>query len=275
MVECCGVIRMKTAIFLREVGKDIMYKTWHTTKWNLFIYFHSDGGSLVTGEKVFPIKKGSLALLTAGTYHYTMPDVPEEYDRTKLTVSSPVFAKVFDLLVKNPEYKEFFGKSLVYAEIPPELQSEVDEIFEQVSTSINREDKEPILLSCLLQLVYLLNRYTTESTATAGGFMARAIKHINEHIATDLDINNICQVIGISKYYFCRRFKEHTGLTVMKYILQTRIILAKSELEKTAAPITEISEKCGFSSTSYFCRAFKQEVGCSPLHYRKQMQKKK
>ena len=265
---------MKTAIFLHEVGKDIMYKTWHTTKWNLFIYFHSDGGSLVTGEKVFPIKKGSLALLTAGTYHYTMPDVPERYDRTKLTVSSPLFSKISELLSKNPEYKNFFGKSLVYAEIPPELQPEVNQIFERVSTSINREDKEPILLSCLLHLVYLLNRYTTESTATAGDFMGRAIKYINEHIATDLDIDDICQSIGISKYYFCRRFKEHTGTTVMKYILQTRIILAKGELEKTPSPITDISEKCGFSSTSYFCRAFKQEVGVSPLHYRKQMQKR-
>lgn len=265
---------MKTAIFLHDIGKDPHYKTWHAPKWNLFIYFHSDGGSLVTGEKVFPIKKGSLALLTAGTYHYTMPDVPEQYDRTKLTVSSPLFSKISDLLGKNAEYKNFFGKSVVYAEIPPELWDTVEQIFEQVGTAIGREDKEPILLSCLLQLVYLLNRYTTESTATAGGFMDRAIKYINEHIAADLDIDDICQVIGISKYYFCRRFREHTGTTVMKYILQTRIILAKGELEKTPSPITDISEKCGFSSTSYFCRAFKQEVGCSPLHYRKQMRQK-
>lgn len=264
---------MKTAIFLREVGKDAMYKTWHTTKWNLFIYFHSDGGSLVTGEKVFPIKRGSLAFLTAGTYHYTMPDAPDEYNRTKLTVSSPLFSKISELIGKNPEYTDFFAKSLVYAEIPPELQPLVDQIFEQVSTSINREDTEPLLLSCLLQLVYLLNRYTTESTATVGGFMGQAIKYINEHIASNLDINEICQIIGISKYYFCRRFKKHTGMTVMKYILQTRIILAKGELEKTVAPISEISDRCGFSSTSYFCRAFKLEVGLSPLHYRKQMQK--
>ena len=222
---------------------------------------------------MLPIKRGALAFIPSGTYHYTMPDVPEHYDRTKLSVSASLFSRVMELLGKNPEYKNFFAKSLVYAEIPPEQQPLVDQIFEQVSTSIDRPDREPLLLSCLLQLVYLLNRYTTESTATAGGFMGRAIKHINEHIAADLDINDICQVIGISKYYFCRRFKEHTGMTVMKYILQTRIILAKGELEKTTAPITEISERCGFSSTSYFCRAFKQEVGCSPLQYRKQMRK--
>lgn len=265
---------MKTAIYLHDIGKDPLYKTWHAPKWNLFIYFYSDGGSIVTGEKVLPIKHGALAFLPTGTHHYTMPDVPERYDRTKLAVASAVFSKVFDLLGKNPAYKDFFGKSLVYAEIPPEHQAMVDQIFEQVASSINRADKEPLLLSCLLQLVYLLNRYTTDSTATADGVMSRAIRYINEHISTDLDITNICQAVGVSKYYFCRRFKEHTGMTVMKYILQTRIILAKSELEKTAAPITDIGERCGFSSTSYFCRAFKQETGCSPLHYRKQLQYK-
>lgn len=265
---------MKTAFYPHDIGKDPHYKTWHAPKWNLFIYFYSDGGSLVTGEKVLPIKPGALAFLPAGTYHYTMPDVPEEYDRTKLTISSPIFSKIFDLLGKNPKYKDFFAKSLVYAEIPPEQRPTVDQIFEQVSTGIDREDREPILLSCLLQLVYLLNRYTTDSTATAGGFMGRAIKYINEHISADLDIDNICQAVGISKYYFCRRFKEHTGTSVMKYILQTRIILAKGELEKTASPITEISDRCGFSSTSYFCRAFKLEVGCSPLQYRKKLQPK-
>ncbi|MBQ3556429.1 MAG: helix-turn-helix transcriptional regulator [Oscillospiraceae bacterium] len=265
---------MKTAFYPHDIGKDPLYKTWHAPKWNLFIYFYSDGGSIVTGEKILPIKSGALAFLPAGTYHYTMPDVPERYDRTKLTFSSSVFSKVFDLLGKNPEYKDFFDKSLVYAEIPPEQQSTVDRIFEQLGTSIDCDEKEPLLLSCLLHLVYLLNCYTTESTATAGGFMGRAIKHINEHISSDLDIGNICQAIGISKYYFCRRFKEHTGTSVMKYILQTRIILAKGELEKTTSSITEISERCGFSSTSYFCRAFKQEFGYSPLQYRKKMRTK-
>lgn len=265
---------MKTALYLHDIGKDRLYKTWHAPRWNLFIYFYSDGGNIVTGDKVLPIKPGALAFIPSGTYHYTMPDVPERYNRTKLTVSQSVFSKVIELLSNNPEYKDCFSKSLVYAEIPPEEQPLVDRLFARIDPCFNEPDAEPLLLSTLLQLVYLLNRYTTDSSANTGGFMGRAIKHINENISTDLDIDNICQVIGVSKYYFCRRFKEHTGTTVMKYILQTRIILAKSELEKTNSPITEISERCGFSSTSYFCRAFKQEFGCSPLQYRKKVQAK-
>ena len=85
----------------------------------------------------------------------------------------------------------------------------------------------------------------------------------------DITIDHICRAVGISKYHFCRQFKAHTKLTVMDYILKTRIILAQSELSKTNLSIADISEKCGFSSASYFCRVFKQEEACTPLQYRK------
>ena len=85
----------------------------------------------------------------------------------------------------------------------------------------------------------------------------------------DICIDDICAAINSSKYHFCRQFKKHTGLTVMEYILKTRIILAKTELIKTNLSITEISERLGFSSVSYFCRAFKAESGLTPLQYRK------
>ena len=75
----------------------------------------------------------------------------------------------------------------------------------------------------------------------------------------------------MSKYHFCRQFKQHIGLTVMKYILRTRITLAKIDLVKTNLSVSEISEKNGFSSVSYFCRIFNETEGCSPLQFRKKV----
>lgn len=58
-------------------------------------------------------------------------------------------------------------------------------------------------------------------------------------------------------------------MTVMKYILKMRIVLAKMDLKKTNLSVSEISGKYGFSSVSYFSRMFKEEENCSPLQYRK------
>ena len=91
----------------------------------------------------------------------------------------------------------------------------------------------------------------------------------------NIEIDDICDAIHVSKYYFCQKFKQVTGTTVMNYILNTRIASAKSMLENPALSISEVSEQCGFSSISYFCRVFKEESGMTPLQFQKKLQAKK
>ena len=111
--------------------------------------------------------------------------------------------------------------------------------------------------------------YRKASTASVTGTIEKAIDYIGKNIALHITIDDICAVVNISRYHFCRQFKKYTGMTVMKYILKTRIVLAKKELERTMLPITEISERLGFSSVSYFSRVFKEEEHMSPFQYRK------
>ncbi|MBR4099552.1 MAG: helix-turn-helix transcriptional regulator [Clostridia bacterium] len=262
---------MEKRIVYHQRGKDPLYKTWHASKEHLFIFFYSDGGSIVSNEQVFPIKKGTLVLIAANTYHYTMPDEPAIYDRSKLAVLPYELDKISDLLSKSNIFKSFFDKAIVYAEIDENDRDEVDGIFKEMN-GCKSFNEELTLFSCLLRLLCFFDKYTIESTPATIGFMSKAIKYINENISLDINIDKICSAINISKYYFCRQFKKHTGMTVMNYILKTRIVLAKNELKKTNLSITEISGKYGFSSTSYFCRVFKEEENCSPLQYRKRGQ---
>ena len=97
-----------------------------------------------------------------------------------------------------------------------------------------------------------------------------SVEYINRHITEEIRIDQICAECYLSKYHFCRLFKEKIGLTVMQYILKTRVAMAKELLSESDLSITEISESCGFSSISYFSRAFKNETGVSPLQYKKQ-----
>ena len=76
--------------------------------------------------------------------------------------------------------------------------------------------------------------------------------------------------VHMSKYHLCRRFKNITGFTIMEYILKTRLAAAKNMLKTESISITEISEKCGFSSVSYFSRVFKEHTGITAIAYRKE-----
>ena len=257
---------MTDTFLYHEIGKDALYKTWHATRRPLFLYVYSDGGSIVTKERIFPMKQGTLALIGAGTYHYTMPEDPETYDRSKVILAADKYARLQALLRNNREYQLVLGQSVVCAQIPEAERSAVDQIFAEVSTG---DREEPLLFARILQLLYYLKKHGAELTAATTGFMEKAVGYINENIAEPLDIDSICRKVNVSKYYFCRQFKYHTGQTVMAYILNTRIILAKGDLENTDASISQISEKWGFSSVSYFCRVFKEVTGCTPLQYRR------
>ena len=262
---------MKYEIICHEHGKDPLYKIWHASKQSMFMYMHSDGGSIVCSEKSYPIQKGVLCFVGAGKYHYTMPDVPARYNRSKLFVSSDELDKILEMLSVNAN--KFSSGSFVYALIDENERSNVEDVFRKIKEYEHDETYgKLILISGVIELLVFLNRYSFESIPATSGVVSRAIEYINSNIEKNITIDEICSEIHMSKYHFCRQFKKVTDITVMKYILKTRIVMAKNMLLNENHSITEISNCCGFSSVSYFSRVFKEETSVSPLNYKKERQ---
>jgi AraC-like DNA-binding protein len=59
------------------------------------------------------------------------------------------------------------------------------------------------------------------------------------------------------------------GMTVMEYVLATRIAEAKTLLLSEDLSISQISDRCGFSSVSFFCQVFKAKEGITAKKFRK------
>jgi AraC-like DNA-binding protein len=74
---------------------------------------------------------------------------------------------------------------------------------------------------------------------------------------------------NVSQNYFCRLFKEYSGITPQDFLLKAKLSKAKIALKETSLSVFEIAEQCGFQDASYFCRIFKKKTGVSPLKYRK------
>lgn len=261
---------MQERITYHHRGKDPYFRIWHTLEQAMIIYTYSDGGSIVCGDKTYPIRRGTLCFVGARRYHYTMPDDPEAYDRSKLFLTPDQLHRIIDMLPTESKMRRFADDALVYAEIPPEEYDNVEECF---YTAYRYEgDKlcgEAMHLACGIKLLALLARYSVEITPSTAGFMSLAVAYINRNLFGELDIDSICSAIHVSKYHFCRQFKHHFGMTVMEYILKTRIVMAKNLLRKERMSVTEISNRCGFSSISYFSRVFKQDTGMTPLQYKR------
>lgn len=262
---------MTDRVLRRQIGFDSNYKTWHINNSNMLIYMHSDGGSIVCNEKIYPIKSGTFCFIGAQKYHYTVPDDTSAYVRSKIFVSSDELQKLISILPTKKEFTyNFSEESFAYARIDEKDRPELEALLDEAARCINdKKYGDIIFAACLLKLLVLLSKNMLDAISPPQGFMHKAIEYINGNICNDIDIDGICEHVHMSKYHFCRSFKKATGLTVMEYILKTRIVLSKNMLAKEHFTVSEISERCGFSSISYFCRVFKANCGITPSRYRK------
>lgn len=94
------------------------------------------------------------------------------------------------------------------------------------------------------------------------------VKFIEENIQNP-ELSNVmlAKQIGISEVYLRKLFTVHYNVSPKQYILDFRIKRAMQMLTETPITITDVAEKCGFSSVYHFCRAFKQRTGQTPTQY--------
>lgn len=98
----------------------------------------------------------------------------------------------------------------------------------------------------------------------------KVLEYINLHYTENISAKNISEKFGYDETYFCRRFKEATGITTMKYIRLLRLELAQKLLSGTKDDIQNIAWQCGFSDICYFSNCFKQQFGVTPTDFRRQ-----
>jgi transcriptional regulator GlxA family with amidase domain len=69
---------------------------------------------------------------------------------------------------------------------------------------------------------------------------------------------------GLAERSFKRRFKKATGYSPIEYVQHVRIEEGKLRLERTDAPIDEISWAVGYEDPAFFGRLFKRITGVTP-----------
>lgn len=94
--------------------------------------------------------------------------------------------------------------------------------------------------------------------------LAPALSKIFKDYDRHLSIDELAGLCNISKYHFCRLFKEEMGVTAVEYITRHRISLAEALLREGKKSIEEIAYFCGFEDISYFYRCYKKVKGISP-----------
>ncbi|MEJ5996366.1 helix-turn-helix domain-containing protein [Pedobacter sp. Du54] len=102
--------------------------------------------------------------------------------------------------------------------------------------------------------------------------VASAQEKIENNYHDTATIDELIKDIPSSRRNIVRRFKEITGVTLIKYLQQTRIEAAKKLLERTSHQMNEVIFQSGYSDPKAFRKIFKKNVGMTPSQYRDKFQ---
>ncbi|OXS78729.1 response regulator transcription factor [Domibacillus enclensis] len=93
--------------------------------------------------------------------------------------------------------------------------------------------------------------------------------YIDQHYQENINRNSLAKVVYLSPDYIARFFKKEMGVSLVHYIIQKRVAVAKELLAHTDLPIHIISDKVGYGNYSYFTKIFKKETHYTPVDFRK------
>jgi signal transduction histidine kinase/DNA-binding response OmpR family regulator len=93
---------------------------------------------------------------------------------------------------------------------------------------------------------------------------------VEQNLSNDkFDVDDICQIIGISRVQLYRKVKALLGCSITDYILNRRLKKAKYLLNNENYTISEIAYMVGFSNPNYFSTVFKAKYDCTPSEFKK------
>ena len=91
-----------------------------------------------------------------------------------------------------------------------------------------------------------------------------AIILMERHLETPRSLADIAGACGLSQRHMERLFREHTGVTPVKYYMDVRLDRARGMITQTDMSVLQVSVACGFASPEYFARVYRKRFGLTP-----------
>lgn len=143
-------------------------------------------------------------------------------------------------------------------------------LFQKKNTSIH-------IKSLLLQI--LANAYKEYSHEGGTIIQSRSIQtnrpriaFVREYIDANpgkwFSLEELANLAGLSRNFFCRIFRDIVGETPVEYINRQKINTAKKLLIETNSSMKTIALELGFINDTYFYILFKSRTGLTPTEYR-------
>ena len=169
------------------------------------------------------------------------------------------------VLFKGPVALQFGQRIKQLAEL--EQLARIGELLRLLADLTDAVPREGRLLS--------ENPFALSATTPHSEAIAHAITFLTENFAKELSVEDVSEVVGLSRATLCRYFRRYTGRSIVAFLNRLRIDRARRMLIQTSLPISQIALTVGYGNLSHFNRQFRCQIGESPTTQRKAARRNK
>lgn len=270
-----GYLNDNFKIFHIRDKKDIKFEYHHHDFSKIVILIDGDLTYYIEG-KAYILKPWDILFVNKNEIHKPVVNPNKYYERIVIWLNPDFMAKYaqgnnnllkcFEVAIKN-NYN-LLRLNMKSIDIIKNLIQDI-----QNCNNSNEFGSEILKESLFVQLMVLMNRLFLNSDKNRDiediqydKTIEGVLNYINSNLENDLSIDTIASEFFISKYYLMRKFKNQIGSSIHNYVVQKRLMLARS-LISDGLSMSSVCSRCGFNDYSSFVRAFKKVYGVSPSNY--------
>ncbi|CAM3719705.1 AraC family transcriptional regulator [Marinicrinis lubricantis] len=258
-------------------------------------YVASGSGIHILGDQTYEVQKGDLFLINY--------NIPHEFRSLDSPSASPL--KVYNCVFKPDfidvnliDYRDFSDviQYLSFRSVFSLPSNRIDDvkilggenyaieaIYKKMLEEFTNEEEGYIelLRVYLIELLIHIFRSLKKSSNNDSGTIShhaelidRSIEYLKANYSVGTKLADLASQSFLSPTYYCKLFKDYTGMTVSEYIQKLRVEEACHLLQHTNDKIIVIAQTVGYKDIKHFNEVFKKITGMTPSVYKNRMKQR-
>lgn len=288
-MDICDFENIQPFVRMVKIKKSLKLKgSWEDLD-HVMIYIAHGTAVYSMGDCSYSLDSGQLVLIPPYLYHSLNKQGEENlvqyilhFDLFTTPLRQSIPHQSAETLSPKPELpacENLFHNTAYIATIPSEDRFQFENLFLQMYREFSQTPPgyQSMLRGMATQIIFTILRSiprekfadseTDQKQSKPAKLVKSALEYIYLHYSEDLENSTIAEAMEVSPNYLTKIFRQHVGISLHKYVTAYRLEQSQQMLASGKYNITEVAQKCGFSSIHIFSKLFKQECGISPSAY--------
>lgn len=241
-----------------------------------FIYIVKGTMDYYINGHIVKVNQGDGIFVNSQRLHYGFSNEHLECTFIALVISPSIFVSICSS-TKEYMHHKFGLKNTdyipLYRHVP--WQKEILNTIITIHDSMHKTSFRPLfVISQAIGIIDMIGEHISDykennHNSNDQDLFLKITDYISNHYFENITIQDLCKYVGISRNKCCHLFQQFTRNSFTYYLTHYRLNKSIHYLKNSHLSILEISQLCGFSSSSYFTSVFKKANGFSPKELRK------